>query len=817
MHSDDGHLTLEQYLELGRKRSTMTETERQHVHKLFMIYKLMARSRGLWDSGDLAFNLYERLRKHGPGHIVIDFVFGDEIQDFLQAEIAILLRLSQNPNQLFLCGDSAQTIARGVGFRFKDLHALWFHEFAQPPEFAAPETRAPSRAQVVAYQRRIKPTRLKLLHNYRSHKGSLALASDVIRVVETLFPENIDKMQADMGVLDGPKPVLLETRRAEDLLLLLLGNIRSTASIEFGAHQVVLVRDDAARRELPPQLRLALVMTVYEAKGLEFDDVLLYNFFRDSPADKEWSVLDSFRLDPALSRKLESATVRGAAVAALDDSDDEGVLSKAASRVTGFDPEKHKLLESELKFLYTAITRSRVNVWIYDESRDKREPFFALCRDRRLVDVVTSLRDSNAAVDDPTSGLFAKSTTPAEWLKRGSDFLRRADDEDDDPIARRGMLRVAADCFRFGGADARAARAEARALFIDAQELGVSRAPSDGKQRHNLAATPDQTRLAYVRAARAALECGAYLDATRALRAAKEHKLAAELCESVGMSYARRRLRKMPGGDTTNETTNAKDDEGESLAVPAGVKDLVITGAGVEAERARAFLSLAGRQYALAHLEAEAARCLERAGDFGGAIKLLRSERLYLQALEVVERQKRHERAEEQRRNAALLESVDAAGTAEHRELVYLAAREHVRLLERTHFVEILCVGAQERPRRVHAGSGSAASRRPHRLPRGATRLSRGPLRGAVQRRSIRSCRGLMHRIWRLRSGGQLPGALLIFLSILLCRRDAKGAWTRPSCSASSSTRRACCSGTRGALRSSLRRRRITMARTTLQ
>lgn len=754
MRSDEGHLTLEQYLELGRKRSTMTETERQHVHKLFMVYKVLARSRGLWDSGDLAFNLYERLRKHGPGRaIVIDFVFGDEIQDFLQAEIAILLRLTQNPNQLFLCGDSAQTIARGVGFRFKDLHALWFHEFAHPSSSSGS---APSKAQVVAYQRRIKPMRLKLLHNYRSHKGSLTLASDVIRVVETLFPENIDKMQSDMGVLDGPKPVLLETRHTEDLLLLLLGNIRSTASIEFGAHQVVLVRDDAARRDLPPQLRLALVMTVYEAKGLEFDDVLLYNFFQDSPADKEWNVLDSFRLDPTLSRKLGS-TVRGAAVAALDDSDDDGAADGSGKplRVTGFDPEKHKLLESELKFLYTAITRSRVNVWIYDESRDKREPFFALCRDRRLVDVVTSVRD-NSVVDGPTSGLFAKSTTPAEWLKRGSDFLRRADDEVDDPIARRGMLRVAADCFRFGGADVRAARAESRALFIDAQELSVS-VPA-GRQRHNaVIATPEQIRLAYVRAARAALECGAYLDATRALRAAKEHKLAAELCESVGMSYARRVPTR---DDTTNETTNAKDEDRDAVAVPAGVKDLIITGAGVEAERARAFLALAGRQYALARLEVDAARCLERAGDFDGAIKLLRSARLYLQALEVVERQKRHERAEEERRNAALLESVDV-GTAEHRELVYLAAKEHVRLFEQEPLYEALCVGAHERPRWVHASSGTAAPRRPHRLPRGATRLSRGPLRGVVQRRSVRPRRGLVHRIWRLRSGGQLPGASL--------------------------------------------------------
>jgi DNA helicase IV len=33
-------------------------------------------------------------------------------------------------------------------------------------------------------------------------------------------------------------------------------------------------------------LQLAICLTVIEAKGLEFDDVLLYNLFQDSAADK---------------------------------------------------------------------------------------------------------------------------------------------------------------------------------------------------------------------------------------------------------------------------------------------------------------------------------------------------------------------------------------------------------------------------------------------------------------------------------------------------------------------------------------------------
>jgi len=33
---------------------------------------------------------------------------------------------------------------------------------------------------------------------------------------------------------------------------------------------------------------------VFEAKGLEFNDVLLWDFFKDSPADKEWRLLYSY-------------------------------------------------------------------------------------------------------------------------------------------------------------------------------------------------------------------------------------------------------------------------------------------------------------------------------------------------------------------------------------------------------------------------------------------------------------------------------------------------------------------------------------------
>lgn len=66
------------------------------------------------------------------------------------------------------------------------------------------------------------------------------------------------------------------------MAVLLKGKGKSTSGIEFGAHQAVLVANDRARDNLPDELQHGIVLTIYEAKGLEFDDVLLYNFFQAS-------------------------------------------------------------------------------------------------------------------------------------------------------------------------------------------------------------------------------------------------------------------------------------------------------------------------------------------------------------------------------------------------------------------------------------------------------------------------------------------------------------------------------------------------------
>ena len=184
-------------------------------------------------------------------------------------------------------GDTAQTIARGLSFRFADLRSL-FHLAAQSSSTGAA---APKDIY-------------KLVNNYRTHAGVLKLANVAVELIEHHFPSAIDKLEHDRGLFEGPRPQIIGGSRFEDLCLLLLGSNPASAEIEFGAQQVIIVRTEASKQRLPEDLKRAgLVCTAMESKGLEFDDVLLWNFFSDSEAEAEWRTVTKYwqdqREDPA--------------------------------------------------------------------------------------------------------------------------------------------------------------------------------------------------------------------------------------------------------------------------------------------------------------------------------------------------------------------------------------------------------------------------------------------------------------------------------------------------------------------------------------
>uniref|UniRef100_A0A4X2LFF3 Tetratricopeptide repeat and ankyrin repeat containing 1 n=1 Tax=Vombatus ursinus TaxID=29139 RepID=A0A4X2LFF3_VOMUR len=474
-----GRLTEEAYQKLGRKRSPNFKEDRGEIYALFCLYQRIRSQQGYFDEEDVLYNLSQRLSKLRVLPWSIHELYGDEIQDFTQAELTLLMLCINDPNAMFLTGDTAQSIMKGVAFRFSDLRSL-FHYASKS---CVDQKRCPVRKPKRIYQ---------LYQNYRSHSGILNLASGVVDLLQYYFPESFDRLPRDAGLFDGPKPTVLESCSVSDLAILLRGNKRKTQPIEFGAHQVILVANDVAKEKIPEELGLALVLTIYEAKGLEFDDVLLYNFFTDSEAYKEWKIISSFT-PSSEGRSEENKPLVEVSLERTPTS---------PSRPQLLNMEAYKLLNGELKQLYTAITRARVNLWIFDENRDKRAPAFRYFIRRDLVQVVKT--DENKDFDD---SMFVKTSTPEEWIVQG------------DYYAKHQCWKVAAKCYQKGAAFDKEKLALAHHAVLNVKSKKVS---------------PKEKQMEYLELAKTYLECGEPKLSLKCLGYAREFQLSGLLCEKLG-------------------------------------------------------------------------------------------------------------------------------------------------------------------------------------------------------------------------------------------------------------------------------------------
>ena len=176
------------------------------------------------------------------------------------------------------------------------------------------------------------------------------------------------------------------------------------------------------------------------------------------------------------------------------------------SRPLEFNPEKHKVLNSEFKYLYTAITRARVNVWFFDENEEARAPVFEYFRRLKLVNVVT-LEDQGKGTGQLAS-MFAVKSTPEEWRKGGTRFYNK-------------KLWVAAiQCFTFAG---------------DMVMLQKSQAQQQAAEAIKFRSTNRQMmRDEFLRAGESFLQCEMYDEAAICLNNAREWTLLAKLYEKIG-------------------------------------------------------------------------------------------------------------------------------------------------------------------------------------------------------------------------------------------------------------------------------------------
>ena len=192
---------------------------------------------------------------------------------------------------MFYSGDTAQTITKGITFKFADIKKLFdFRTLAKPIQ-------------------KEKPDMFQLIKGFRSQNSILKLANTVIQIIENLFPDTIDILKKESSRHTGPKPMIVQD---VDLLKDILSHEqtgkyrrRMRQENELGLEQVIIVRDSEEKKMVPKELQSTTCLTVKECKGLEFNDVILFNFFSSCKCLDQYKVLKNYSRDYSESAKLK--------------------------------------------------------------------------------------------------------------------------------------------------------------------------------------------------------------------------------------------------------------------------------------------------------------------------------------------------------------------------------------------------------------------------------------------------------------------------------------------------------------------------------
>ena len=449
------------YIELLSDRKSMMDLDtKKLMFELYCMYERWKSENAGYDQLDVVNYILTQMRYGRYQGTPIHYMMVDEVQDLPHA---MLLLLSQITEQgLFFSGDTAQNIAKGVGFRFCDLSHV-FDKNNFPNHTIG------------------KPIVRHLTINFRSHSRILDLANSLVSILELCFPKTIDRLKKEKSNLDGPKPMLLDANDAELLFFVLLGEadykrqkmkelgqdtgLISRPPVEFGCNQVILVRDQKSKEKIPSILQHALCLTIYEAKGLEFDDVILFNFFADSTMEaNKWGILNhllvadkliekdeylkSITMHEREKQKLEELEEKAENEEDKDDFDklygakeiDGKVMTKNVIINKSFktvDINQYSIACTELKQLYTAITRPRNKLIIFDDNLEKRDQIAQYWAKLDLIEVIhkeiiekinaTELNEGCSVKSSKEYNIFRsilQKTSNEEWRNQGLKMMK---------------------------------------------------------------------------------------------------------------------------------------------------------------------------------------------------------------------------------------------------------------------------------------------------------------------------------------------------------------------------------------------------------
>jgi hypothetical protein len=240
---DSAFLSKEEYLNLGIKQSIYLQEDKETIYELYKKYLNFLKENNFYDINLVSFEyLHKVISKY-------DFVVIDEIQDFTNIQLLLILKSLKDSAQFILCGDSNQIVHPNF-FSWAKIKTLFYT------------------GEIELYN-----NATRILHtNYRSSSTVINLANSILKV-----------KNARLGSIDRESNYLMDSNSqntGEVFLLKSSGEnveLLNSKTKKSANYAVIVIRDDL--KELArKKFDTPLIFSIHEAKGLEYDNIILYDF-----------------------------------------------------------------------------------------------------------------------------------------------------------------------------------------------------------------------------------------------------------------------------------------------------------------------------------------------------------------------------------------------------------------------------------------------------------------------------------------------------------------------------------------------------------
>ena len=238
---EGGILTREEYRLLGVRQSIFAERQRDQLYDLFGKYRQWLAEEKLFD-----LNLIAHEWVAAPRY---DFVVIDEVQDLTVAQLSLVLKTLKKPGHFLLCGDSNQIVHPNF-FSWSNVKTLFWKD----PELAGKQQLS------------------VLTANFRNGTEATRIANLLLKIKHQRF-----------GSIDRESNFLVEAVGGERGEVVLMGDNDAAKreldkKIKQSTRFAVLVMRDEDKPEARKYFSTPLLFSIHEAKGLEYDNIVLFRF-----------------------------------------------------------------------------------------------------------------------------------------------------------------------------------------------------------------------------------------------------------------------------------------------------------------------------------------------------------------------------------------------------------------------------------------------------------------------------------------------------------------------------------------------------------